>query len=308
MVNISRVDLNLFVVFDAIYTEGGISRASAELKLTQSAISHALARLRELLKDPLFVRQGNAMVPTQLANELIAPVRRALREIEGSLNQLNSFDPATSRKQFKIGLRSSVEAVMFPLLVQRIRAQAPDVELVSLHHDRDTLQGQLATGDVDIILDALLPRIQNVSFLRLGWGRLVVACRQDHPRVTEALDLATYLELDHVLATSRRRGRGIEDVALHKLGYQRRVKVRCQHYWTACQLVAGSDLIATLPEQFARSINDRLGNRVVPFPLDVPAYDLYVYWHASAEADPANRWLREQIIATHRDALVAPGR
>lgn len=303
MVNISRIDLNLFVVFNAIYTAGGISRASAELKLTQSAISHALARLRKLLNDPLFVRQGNEMVPTPLANEIIASVRRALREIEDSLNQLHSFEPATSSKQFKIGLRSSVEAVIFPLLVHRIRSQAPNVEVISLHHNRDALQSHLATGDMDIVLDALLPRIQNVSYLKLGGGKLVVACRHDHPRVTDALDLATYLELDHILSTSRSHGQGIEDIALHKLGFHRRIKIRCQHYWTACQLAAGSDLVVTLPEGYAHSINAKLGNRIVPFPLDVPAYDLYLYWHASAEADPANRWLREQILATHRETL-----
>lgn len=305
MVNISRVDLNLFVVFDAIYTEGGITRASDTLKLTQPAISHALARLRDLLKDPLFVRQGHEMVPTPLANELIGPVRRALREIEGSLNQLNSFDPETSRKQFKIGLRTIVEAATFPLLVQRVQATAPGVEVVSLHHDRETLQSQLATGAMDVILDVLLPRIQNVSYQQLGGGKLVVACRHDHPRVSDQLDLATYLDLDHVLSTSRRRGQGVEDIALHKLGYQRRVKVRCQHYWTACKLAAGSDMVVTMPERYARAINGPLGNRVVPFPLDVPSYDLYLYWHSSAESDPANRWLREQIIASHRESLMA---
>lgn len=100
MINISRIDLNLFVVFDAIYTEGGITRASAILKLTQPAVSHALARPRTLVDDPLFVRQGHSMSPTPVAHELIGPVRRAIAEIEVSLNQLSQrfSDPFDQRK------------------------------------------------------------------------------------------------------------------------------------------------------------------------------------------------------------------
>ena len=301
MVNVSRVDLNLFVVLDAIYTEGGITRASERLNLTQPAISHALARLRELVGDPLFVRDGHTMMPTAAAHALIGPVRRALKEIEGSLNQLQQFDPATSTRSFRIGMRHIVESATLPELVRRVRAQAPGVQLAAVHHDRDAMHGALATGELDAVIDVLLPRVPQVSYERLAGGKMVVAVRANHPRVGDALDLATYLALDHVMASSRRSGPGLEDMALQRLGHERRVVVRCQHHWTACQLVATSDLLLTLPERYAGSANAALGNRLLPFPVDAAANDLYLYWHANADAEPGSRWLREQMRACLHD-------
>jgi DNA-binding transcriptional LysR family regulator len=193
----------LFVVLDAIYTEGGITRASERLALTQPAISHALARLRELVGDPLFVREGHAMMPTAAAHTLIGPVRRALKEIEGSLNQLQAFDPATSTRAFRIGMRHIVESAALPDLAMRVRAAAPQVQLAAVHHDRDALHGALATGELDAVVDVLLPRVPHVSYQRLAGGKMVVAVRAGHPAVGASLDLPTYLALDHVMASSR---------------------------------------------------------------------------------------------------------
>jgi DNA-binding transcriptional LysR family regulator len=303
VVNVSRVDLNLFVVLDAIYTEGGITRASERLNLTQPAISHALARLRELVGDPLFVREGHAMVPTAAAHALIDPVRRALKEIEGSLNQLQQFDPATSTRSFRIGMRHVVESATLPELALRVRSKAPGVRIAAVHHDRDALHGALATGELDAAIDVLLPREPHVSYERLAGGKMVVAVRVDHPRVRDTLDLATYLDLDHVITSSRRSGPGLEDVALQRLGHERRVVVRCQHHWTACQLVATSDLLLTMPERYAGIANAALGNRLLPFPVAAAANDLYLYWHANADAEPGNRWLRDQMRAGLSDPL-----
>lgn len=301
VINVSRIDLNLLVVLDAIYTERGITRASERLNLTQPAVSHALARLRELLDDPLFVRDGNTMTPTATAHELIEPVRRALNEIESSLNRLQRFDPAASTRHFKIGMRHVVESSGVPEFVRRVRAQAPHVQLSSLLHERQTLASALASGELDAALDMLLPPAPNVSHARLAGGRMVVAVRRDHPRVGNELDLATYLELEHVLASSRRSGPGLEDVALQRIGRERRVVLRCQHHWTACQVVASTDLVYTMAEHYAAAVNAALGNRLLPFPLDVPANELYLYWHANLDADPANRWLRGLLQACYGD-------
>lgn len=298
MVNISRIDLNLFVVFDSIYTERGITRASEALKLTQPAVSHALGRLRELLNDPLFVRQGHAMTPTPLAHELIGPVRRALREIEGSLNQLSDFDPQTSRREFKIGMRHVVESATLPDLVSRIRSGAPDVQISCVHHSRADFQTHLTSGTLAAVVDILLPLTHNIHHQFLSGGRMVVVARRGHPSIKGRVSLAAYLEQDHILASSRRIGPALEDLELTRLGFQRRVKLRCQHYWTACKVVSTSDMILTMPERYAHSINETLGNQVIPCPIDMRAHDIYLYWHASADDDQANRWLREQIVAS----------
>ncbi|HEU0204237.1 MAG TPA: LysR family transcriptional regulator, partial [Burkholderiaceae bacterium] len=144
-------------MLDAIYTERGITRASERLNLTQPAVSHALARLRELLDDPLFVRDGKVMIPTATAHELIEPVRRALSEIESSLNRLQRFDPAVSTRHFKIGMRHVVESAGVPELMRRLRAEAPGVQLTTLLNERQTLGSALASGELDAALDMLLP-------------------------------------------------------------------------------------------------------------------------------------------------------
>jgi len=295
MAHIGRIDLNLFVVLDAIYTESSITRASETLNLTQPAVSHALARLREVVGDPLFVREGHVMVPTPLTRELIGPVRKALREIGGALSQLNHFDPLTSTKHFKIGMRHVVESATFPHFAAQICAMAPHVEISAVHHTRDDLQSELATGELDIAIDILLPNVQNVFFKSLGGGGLSVAARRDHPVVKGALDLETYLSCDHVLASSRRSGVGLEDEELQKIGRERRIRARCQHFWTASQLVASSDMLLTVPSSFAHVLNGVLGNQVLPFPMDVSTLEIYAYWHASADQNPANLWLRQKI-------------
>lgn len=299
MVNISRVDLNLLVVFEAIYAQGSITRASETLHLTQPALSHALARLRELIADPLFVRSGNRMVPTALAEEIIAPVRRALTEIDSTLRQLHTFDPARSAREFRIGFRHVVETATLPSLAARVRACAPEVKISSVPYERDNLHGELASGALDLAVDVLMAPAEGVRHELLLSGRMVVVARQGHPRVQGTIDLATYLGLDHVLATSRRFGPGVEDLALHRLGHQRRVKLRCQHFSTACEIVARTDLVLTMHERHAQALNAPLANRIFPLPFDAPMHELYLYWHASADKDPGNQWLREQVVAVY---------
>lgn len=298
MVNISRIDLNLFVVFDAIYTEGNITRASEALKLTQPAVSHALGRLRGLVDDPLFVRKGHLMSPTPIARELIGPVRRAIGEIEGSLSQLSAFDPSTSPREFKIGMRPMVEAALVPQLIHEIKKEAPQVKISSEHYNRAEFQSDLTAGTLAAVVDVLLPLTHNIHNHRLGGGKMVVVARKDHPVVQGRISLESYLQQEHVLASSRKTGPGMEDLELARLGLQRRITLRCQHYWTACKVVSTSDLLLTMPERYARSTNETLANQLIPFPIDMGARDIFLYWHASAENDAANRWLRDIIIAS----------
>ncbi|MFO1321365.1 MAG: LysR family transcriptional regulator [Burkholderiales bacterium] len=296
-VHISRIDLNLFVVLETIHAEGGITRAAEKLHLSQPAISHALARLRELFDDPLFTRQGQVMVPTPLARSLIDPVRQALRSLEGTLTDTERFDPTTSRKRFTLGLRGAQEATLLPPLVASLAQAAPHVELAAVRVDRRRMESDLASGLLDLAVDVLVPVPDGIRHRRLASDRLVVMARQAHPRVRDPLGLATYLDLDHILVSSRRRGVGIEDVALQRLGHQRRVRLRCQQYFAACRVVAETDLVLTMPERQARVTNASFGHRVLPLPLEGPSLDSYLYWHAGTDTDAAGLWLRECIVA-----------
>ena len=295
--HISRVDLNLFVVLDAIFTEGGITKASQKLHLTQPAVSHALGRLRELFDDPLFLREGRAMVPTPLARSLIEPVRRSLRELEVTLNELERFDPATTQKRFTVAVRDVLESTLLPPLMQRVTATAPQIDIAAIRVDRRQLESELAMGALDAAIDVLLPLSSKIQRTRIALDPIVVVVRKSHPRIKGRFDLETYIKQEHVLVSSRRSGPGLEDIELSRLGLQRRVRLRCQHYFAACQVVSQTDLVLTMPERHARITNQPFGNQILPFPVETSQLDAYLYWHANVDNEPASRWLRAQLMA-----------
>lgn len=300
--HISRIDLNLLVVLDAIYGEGGITRAAEKLHLTQPAISHSLGRLRLLFGDPLFVREGRAMVPTPLARNLIDPVRHALRGLETTLNKLERFDPATTQKRFTVAVRDVFEATVLPPLLAQVGRGAPSVDIAAVQVERRELEAELAAGTLDCALDVLLPLSEQVRRRKITLDRLVVVARRNHPAVRRGLNLATYLKQHHVLVSSRRSGPGLEDVELSRQGLSRRIRLRCQHYFAACRVVSQTDLLLTMPGHYARVANRQFGNRILALPFDMPPLDAYLYWHASVDQEPANRWLRERLAASFEGA------
>ena len=296
--HISKVDLNLFIVLEAIYAEGSITRASLKMNLTQPAISHALSRLRQLFDDPLFERQGHVMVPTPLARSIIEPVRRALRGFEVTLTGAARFDAASSERSFSLAVRDVLEASVLPPLMAGIARAAPSVALNTLQVSRRELESELAAGTLDAAIDILLPLSNDIRRAQLAGDNTVVLVRRGHPLVKRrVLSLETYLQLEHIQTSSRRRGPGLEDVELSRQGLQRRIRLRCQHYFAACRVVSETDLALTMPERLARIVNQQFNNQILPMPLEMPSLDVYLYWHANVDSDPANTWLRTQISA-----------
>jgi DNA-binding transcriptional LysR family regulator len=298
--HLRQIDLNLFVVFDTIYAEGGITRASRRLNLSQPAISHALGRLRAMFDDPLFTRHGHIMAPTPLARRLIEPVRHALRGLELTLSKTDSFDAATAVKRFTVGMREVVESVVLPRLMRTIAATSPSIHISTVRAERRELERELSAGTLDAAIDVGLPLPEDIERERLGQEWLTVVARPRHPRVRARLDLDTYLAEEHILVSSRRRGLSAEDFELARYNLRRRVRLRSQSYFAGCRTVSETDLLLTMPRRYANLLNAQFGNRLLPFPLEVPAYDTYVYWHANAAGDPANAWLRHQLIAAWR--------
>lgn len=298
--HVRGIDLNLLVVLDTILTEGGITRAAHKLNLTQPAISHALGRLREVFGDPLFVRDGRTMRPTPIARSLAEPVRRALRGLELSLTEIESFDPATSQRRFTIGVRDVLEATLLPPLMRAIQRVAPQVEIAALMVPRSELEAELAAGRIDAALDVRFPMSEGVRRLHIAEEAIVVVARKRHPVVKKGLDLDTFLGQEHIVVSSRRAGAGPVDQELTRLGLTRKVRLRCQHYFAACRVVAMTNLILAMPEHYAAIANKRLPNQIVPLPLEMPPLDAWLYWHSDVDRDPANRWLRELLVNVFR--------
>jgi DNA-binding transcriptional LysR family regulator len=306
-VHLSQIDLNLFVVLDAIYREGNITRAGHQLNLTQPAISHGLRRLRELLRDPLFVRQGPNMVPTPFTRTIIGQVRQALQILEVNLHENQQFDPVHTRRTFSLGLRDSSEAIVLPALVGRLQEAAPGISLASVRVNRRDLEAELANGSIDLAMDIPLSLGEDIRQKWIFRDRLVVVARSGHPRISAPLDLDTYLSETHIMVSLRRSGPGLEDTELIRLGKRRRIGLRCQHFFEACRLVSQTELLLTMPERYAQLLNTHFGNRLYPFPARVPFLDVHLYWHESAENDAANRWLRKEIEKAFAQQLAMTG-
>lgn len=296
MRHLTRYDLNLLRIFDAIFVKGGVSAAARHLHLSQPAISHALAKLRTQFEDPLFVRQGNRLVPTSAARAIAEPVREALLGLDAALDAATAFDPAQTTREFRIGVRLSGEMPRFSSLVARVRAEAPHVALASVTFRRRDLVMMLGNGDLDLALDVALPGDDRMGRHYLGTEPIVVVARKRHPRVDGAIDLDTYLALDHIVATARPYGPGIEDMALERMGLARRVAVRCQHAITAWQIVAASDMLFALPKSHAAVLDAMWPMQLLDLPLPVEPGGSYLYWHQAAEADPGLGWLRGIIV------------
>jgi DNA-binding transcriptional LysR family regulator len=296
MTNLSRVDLNLLVVLDAIIAEAGVSRAAERLNLTQPAVSHALARLRELFDDPLFVRAGRNLAPTALTKSLVEPLRQSLQALGVLIEKGGSFDPARARAVFTVSMRDPMEVLILPKLMKRLAREAPEVDLRTVQARRRSIETGLADGTLDAAFDIALPLSERIHRQRISADRFVVAARKGHPRVRPGFTLATYLAEKHVMVTSRRRGPGAEDIELGQHGQRRHVRLRCRNYLAAFRAVAESDLVLTMTARYASLLGAGSGVRVLAMPLKMPTLDLFLYWHDRAHDDPANRWLRLQLV------------
>src|SRR5215203_1938564 len=244
--NLNAIDLNLFVAFDVIYAERNLTRASEVLNITQPAVSNTLARLRVAFGDKLFVRSGNVMMPTPVAQSLVGPVRQALRQLRASVDQLKSFDPSTSEKIFNISLGDATATILIPELAAEIRRLAPHAKINCSQVDRREIASELASGELDFALD--IPELEKADLngVDILGDRYVCVLRKGHPFEKRAMTLDDYLALEHVMVSSRRRGRGLIDIALARIGRQPNTVMRVAHSQPALHAVMSSDMAVTV--------------------------------------------------------------
>ncbi|OZG74562.1 LysR family transcriptional regulator [Hahella sp. CCB-MM4] len=293
--HISRIDLNLFVVFEAIYSEGSITRAAEVLHLTQPAVSHALGRLREVLSDDLFIRTAKGMRPTPYADQLIGTVRQSLNQLQRGLQQSVEFSPERLNTQFRLSVRDMFEALLLPELIRNCRHAAPEVTFSCTRVPREQLLHDLASGRVDVAADILLGHDESIVHEKLSQDHQVCLLRKEHPALNRDWSLAEMLKWPHALVSSREHGPGYEDVQLSRHGLQRKIGLRTPHFFSAALVVAQSDLVLCAPQRFAEILHRRLGLVIKPFPMTLAPLELYLYWHHSLDQEPAHRWLREQV-------------
>ncbi len=294
-----KIDLNLFTVFEAIYTEGSLTQAGKRLNLTQPAISHALSRLRERLDDPLFERHGHRMRPTPMAQKLMPEVQTALKQLTSALQQAHIFDASISDKTYCLAMPDIIESTMLPPMIQNLNEQAPSVTLASVRIERKEMAQKLASGDVDFAVDILLPKQKNIMHVKLIEDELVIIANKNTRNTGTAINESQYLKAKHILVSTRASGPNLVDYTLSFLGLERDISLRCQHYYSACQVVNKTDFLLTMPKHYAQVLAQHFDNiEIHALPFKSSNIDMHLYWHQNRDTDPANMWFRGFINDT----------
>lgn len=300
--NFATFDLNLLRVLDALLAEGSTVRAAEKLHLSQSAVSGSLARLREALGDPLFVRHGNRLVPTAFSTGLALPLRHELDRIQAMLAPAPVFDPAGASGTFRIAATDFFAELLMPELAQGLNREAPGITAQMLPIVPSDYIQSLEAFDADLLLVPDQPAPNWVARRPLFHSSFVVIARNSHPDLgglanDETLPLDLFCSLGHVLMSSEGQLRAMGDSALASVGRKRRVVLTLPVFSGVLRAVSQSDLIALIPQQLARKVADEFGLRVFAPPIPVPTPLISAFWHARQTNSPQLRFLRQRCFA-----------
>ena len=294
--NLRGIDLNLLPIFETIYVERNLTRASEVLHTTQPALSNALVRLRRAFGDPLFIRSGRGMTPTPEAEQLIGPVRDAMMRLRSGLDRGQGFEPHLSERAFNVAAGDVATSALAPALARELATKAPRVRFFFHQIDRAAVPTELAARRVDLAVD--IPALAQADLESQPFIEDPYVCvlRSGHPHGRKRMTLARLLELNHVAVSRRRGGRTVVDLALNKLGERLRPVMRFPHYAAAFHVIETTDFALIVPLSLARLHNVE----IVQLPLAGLKLTLHLYWRRDTDRDPACVWAREQLASAIR--------
>jgi len=291
-------DLGLLLTLDALLQEANVTNAARRLGLSTPATSHALARIRERLGDPMLVRTGRTMTLTPRAEQLRPKVRSLVEEATRVLSVPGPFEPRELRRTFTIFATDQVLLALGPAVDRIVREEAPEASLrilPSVADDWTALRD--GTADLSVCLPGHFP--PEFRTRQLLTERFVCVVRHDHPRVGRRLTLEEYLALDHLVVAPLGRPSQV-DLVLTERGRQRRVQRVVPYFAAALLMAASTDYVLTVSESAARAVADTLGLRLVEPPLALATYALNLLWHPRLDNEPANHWLRGVFLRAAR--------
>jgi DNA-binding transcriptional LysR family regulator len=300
-VNITAVNLNLLLAFEALLEEQSVSRAAMRIGLSQPAMSNALARLRSVFGDPLFQRTSRGIKPTARALELAGPVRSGLSQLRGALAERPQFDPAASTRSFRIAMTDYAELVLLGPLLRSLARTSTSVQIVVRRVDSIFFppEADLRAGAFDAAIgffpeaSALDPRTRSQDLFA---EQNVCIARKGHPLMGKRFTLRDFASAGHVGVFYRDATVGLVDNILAGHGLRRRLQATTPHFLTAVSAVAGSDLIAVVPAGLAARFRASFALEVRKVPILLPTFHMRLLWHEHSSADPAQQWLRSEIV------------
>ena len=290
--DIRGVDLNLLVIFDAMARLRSVSRTAEDVGLSQPATSAALARLRQLFDDALFVRAGAQMEPTPRALALAPAVRRVVETIANEVLQPAAFDPARDERSFSILTPDIGEVAFLPGVLRRLRQEAPNVKLQAIAKPRAAAAAALEAGEADLAV-GFFPDLQKAGFFQQGLFKTSYACIAcaGNAAAGARMTLKQYLAARHIVVRPDGREH-LVDRMLEDKGWHRHVTLELSHFMSLLALLPGTDLIATVPEDIATVTERHIAVRRIALPFRPPVIDVQQFWHRRMQDDPANKWLR----------------
>ena len=299
--DISRVDLNLLVVFEALLEHQSVTRAGAAIGLSQPAMSAALAKVRLLFGDPLFVRASGGVKPTARAEALADPVRRVLQSVRSEVLPKAYFDPRTTARTFSLIMPDIGEVAFLPRLLARIGETAPRADVRTLAMPPPAIERALETGAADLAL-GVFPDLAKAGFFqrRLFRNSFICVAAAGRRAVAEPLTLKRFLEAPHAVVSPEGRTHDLFERELKKRGCVRRVRLEIPHYLSLPAIIEDSDLIATVPRDVGVAFARLAKLRLLEPPVNV-SFDVKQYWHERAHKDPVNLWLRDMVHALFHD-------
>jgi DNA-binding transcriptional LysR family regulator len=295
-------DLNLLLVFEAMFRHGSVTRAAAQIGLSQSAMSSALGRLRKQFGDSLFVNTRSGMLPTPRALELAPPLTEALAMVRGAMGSRKAFDPGSSARSLRVYMTDVGETVLLPTLMRHLHAHSPTMRLETAQLPAAELAVRLETGDIDLAVGYVPQLPDKIRRARLFEEHYVCMTRPGHPLGRRAaLTLKEFLAARHVLIASMGSGHQILERTLAERGVQDNVALRVPHFVVVPLIVAGTDLLVSLPSRVAGASARLVKVKVHPLPIPIPSFDVSLYWHERVENDAANQWLRGAMLELFGD-------
>lgn len=299
--NLSRLDLNLLVAFDALLTERSVTRAATRIGLGQSAMSHNLARLRTLFGDELFTRSAEGMRPTPRAMALADPVRLSLAQIQSTVLQREVFEPATADRVFRIGLADSIEVAVIPSLIERLQSSAPGVSLRLRSTSRMSILEELDTGSLDLGIGVFNQGQTHHKRRQLYTESFLCLFSPEQLDLTPPISLQNFLRWPHILTSLSHDAHGAVDEALAKNKLKRSIVMTTPGFLAVPFIVRRSRVITTMPSRLARYFSDAFGLVTSPVPVDLPSFTISLLWHASFDHDPGHMWLRQTVAGLARE-------
>lgn len=292
---LADVNLNLVVALDALLDAGTVTAAARRLGVTQSATSHALRQLRELLGDPILVRGASGLVLTPRAESLRVPVRRALLDLQHALRDPPSFDPATTERRFRLGAGDYVAHTVLPALLQH-SLDTPGLDLDVVPFTVADVP-RLATGELDLAISVSQPHAPGLRRMPVFTDDFVCLVRRGHPHVRRRLTLRQFIRLPHVLISTTGTGVSPVDEQLAAQGLRRRIALRIRYFLAAPLVVASSDLVLTAPRRLGEVFARHFDLELYDPPVSLRPFTVEQLWHERYDADPAHVWLRERVLA-----------